>query len=127
MVLLIYSPLYFLLETKSRSSIPGYYEAGNLDWSIRVCDENGYNIDGEYDPEDEDALISDALDYVAWREETWNAGLIKMQAKNIAKKVRAEFERAQEEADSFCRNNCTDVYGLAYRCSNGEAGYIKIN
>lgn len=106
---------------------PGYYEAGNLDWYISVSDDHGSSFDGEYDPDDVDELALDVLDYISWREEKWNAGLIKMQAKNIAKKVKDEFERAQEEADEFCRKNCTGVYGLAYRFSNGEAGYIKIN
>lgn len=68
----------------------------------------------------------DALDYVSWRESYWNPGLIKMQAKNIAQKVRRAVEKAMEEAEDFCRQNCTGVYELAYMFSNGEAGYNKV-
>lgn len=104
----------------------GHYEAGCLDWSISACDENGCSFDGEYAPEDVEGLVRDALDYVSWRESYWNPGLIKMQAKNIAQKVRRAVEKAMEEAEDFCRQNCTGVYELAYMFSNGEAGYNKV-
>lgn len=104
----------------------GRYEAGCLDWSIYACDENGCSFDGEYAPEDVEGLVRDALDYVGWRESYWNPGLIKMQAKNIAQKVRRAVEKAMEEAEDFCRQNCTGVYELAYMFSNGEAGYNKV-
>ena len=104
----------------------GRYEAGCLDWSIYACDENGCSFDGEYAPEDVEGLVRDALDYVSWRESYWNPGLIKMQAKNIAQKVRRAVEKAMEEAEDFCRQNCTGVYELAYMFSNGEAGYNKV-
>ena len=106
---------------------PGYYEAANLDWCISISDNHGCSFDGEYGPDDEDGLVRDALEYVAYCEETWNPGLVKMQEKNISKKVKEIFRKAQEEADGFCRDNCTGVYALAYRFSNGEAGYTKIN
>lgn len=104
----------------------GRYQAGCLDWSIYACDENGCSFDGEYAPEDVEGLVRDALDYVSWRESYWNPGLIKMQAKNIAQKVRRAVEKAMEEAEDFCRQNCTGVYELAYMFSNGEAGYNKV-
>lgn len=106
---------------------PGYYEAGTLDWAIFANDENGNSFSGEYAPEDVDGLVLDALDYIGWRESHWNAGIIKMQAKNIARKIEAAIERAQDGAEEFCRQHCTGVYGLAYLFSNGEAGYIKIS
>jgi len=104
----------------------GYYEAGCLDWSIYACDENGCSFDGEYAPDDVEGLVRDALDYVNWRESYWNPGLIKMQEKNIAQKVRRAVEKAMKEAEDFCRQNCTGVYDLAYMFSNGEAGYKKV-
>ena len=104
----------------------GRYVAGCLDWSVRACDENGCSFDGEYSPEDLDELVADALGYVDWREESWNRGIIKIQEKNITAKVREAMEAAYQEADDFCRQNCTGVYGLAYLFSNGEAGYHKI-
>lgn len=104
----------------------GHYEAGCLDWSIFCCDENGCSFDGEYTRDDVDGLVVDALDYVSWRESYWNPGLIRMQSKNIEKKIRQAMEEAMKEAEDFCRQNCTGVYGLAYMFSNGEAGYRKI-
>ena len=104
----------------------GHYEAGCLDWSIFCCDENGCSFDGEYDRDDVDGLVVDALDYVNWRESYWNPGLIRMQSKNIEKKIRQAMAEAMKEAEDFCRQNCTGMYGLAYMFSNGEAGYTKI-
>lgn len=105
---------------------PGHYEARVLDWSIFASDENGSSFDGEYEPEDVDGLVVDALDFVDWRESYWNRGLIKMQARNIEKKIRQAMERARTLAEDFCRQNCTGVYELAYMFSNGEAGYNKV-
>lgn len=106
---------------------PGYYEAGVLDWNVYVEDSEQRYFKAEIGDGDALDAMAEAWAYVSDREYTWNPGIVKMQARNITRKVQEAIEAAQQEADDFCKSWCTGVYGLAYRCSNGEAGYCKLS
>lgn len=105
---------------------PGYYEACNLDWDIRLRIPGSYydcHLSDYYSIEDlAEDLFNQFMDY----EHDWNEGLKKMQKKNIVKKTLDRICEVGLKADEFCRRNCTGVYGVSARFSNGETWYTKI-
>lgn len=103
----------------------GYYEACNLDWDIRIygpgcCDYRLSDFDSIED------LVDEIVDQFNYYEDVWNEGLKKMQKKNIIKKALDRIQEVGLKADEFCRKNCTGVYGISARFSNGETWYTKI-
>lgn len=105
---------------------PGYYEACNLDWDIRLrVPGSGYDCHLS-DFSSLDDLGGDIYDAFMWYEDVWNDGLKKMQKKNIIKKALDRIREVGLKADEFCRKNCTGVYGISARFSNGETWYTKI-
>lgn len=106
--------------------LPGYYEAGNLDWDIRVRIPGSWfdvNLSDFYTIEDFADDVSYAfMDY----EDGWNEGLKKMQLKNIVKKMLDKIREVGLKADEFCKSVCTGVYAVSARFSNGETWYTKI-
>ena len=107
----------------------GYYSGMNYDWDINICDNFGGNFRlSEYD--DVDSLVEDIAD--AWQEEAsdtwyegWNAGMAKIQRKNLIKWVKKMIDKLSGEADDVCRDICEDVYVCGGIFSNGEAIYYK--
>lgn len=102
----------------------GYYSGMNYDWDINICDNFGGNFRlSEYD--DVDSLVEDIAD--AWQEEAsdtwyegWNAGMAKIQRKNLIKWVKKMIDKLSGEADDVCRDICEDVYVCGGIFSNGE-------
>lgn len=104
----------------------GYYEACNLDWDIRVrVPGSGYDVRLSDFCNAED-IGDDIFDAFVWYEDVWNEGLKKMQKKNIIKKALDRIREVGLKADEFCRSNCTGVYAVSARFSNGETWYTKI-
>ena len=105
---------------------PGYYEACNLDWDIRLhIPGSGYDVHlSDFDSVED--LGEDIYDAFMWYEDEWNDGMKKMQKKNIIKKALDKIREVGLEADDFCRRNCTGEYGVYARFSNGETWYTKI-
>ena len=105
---------------------PGYYEAANLDWDLRFHIPGSgwdYNLSDFCSIEELADEIADAfMDY----EDVWNEGLKKMQKKNIVKKALERIREVGLKVDDFCKQNCTGVYGVSARFSNGETWYTKI-
>lgn len=105
---------------------PGYYEACNLDWDIRLhIPGTGYDVhlSDFYNIED---LGDDIYDAFSWYEDVWNEGIKKMQKKNIVKKALDRIREVGLAADEFCKKVCTGVYGVYAHFSNGETWYAKI-
>lgn len=108
----------------------GHYSGMNYDWDINICDNFGGNFRlSEYD-DDVDSLVEDIAD--AWQEkasdawyEGWNAGMAKIQRKNLIKWVNKIIDKLSGEADDVCRDICEDVYVCGGIFSNGEAIYYK--
>ena len=107
----------------------GYYSGMNYDWDININDNFGGNFRlSEYD--DVDSLVEDIAD--AWQEEAsdtwyegWNAGMAKIQKKNLKKWLVKMIDKFSDEADDMCRDICEDVYVCGGIFSNGEAIYYK--
>lgn len=107
----------------------GYYSGMNYDWDISINDNFGDNFRlSEYD--DVDLLVEDIAD--AWQEEAsdtwyegWNAGMAKIQKKNLKKWLVKMIGKFSDEADDMCRDICEDVYVCVGIFSNGEAIYYK--
>lgn len=107
----------------------GYYSGMNYDWDICINDNFGGNFSlSEYD--DVDSLVEDIAD--AWQEEAsdtwyegWNAGMAKIQRKNLKKWLVKMIDKFSDEADDVCRGICEDVYVCGGIFSNGEAIYYK--
>lgn len=100
--------------------LAGYYEAAVYDYeaNINVIDRDGYDL-GNYDPDiDAETIIAD----------NWccNAGLTKIQAANIVRKVSETLKALYDEAEAVFQA-CSE-YRLACsgRFSNGEAVYVNI-
>lgn len=105
---------------------PGYYEACNLDWDIRVrVPGSGFDVRvGDYDSIED--LAEDIFDAFMWYEDEWNEGIKKMQKKNIIKKALDRIREVGLNADKFCEEHCTGKYGIYAQFSNGETWYTQI-
>lgn len=107
----------------------GHYSGANYDWDINICDNMGgnYHLSDYVDVEDFIENIADAWQEVAsdrWYG-GWNAGLAKMQRKNLVKWLTKMVKKFSDEADDFCRSICEEVYVCGGFFSNGEAVYYK--
>lgn len=111
-------------------AVPGYYSGATLDYKV-VVDSSVASYDlGDYDsPEDmAEDMISDLIDNCEWygfNSCGWNVGTIKIQKKNYKKWIVSQIEKALDELDDFCKNNCEEIYVLGGVFSNGEAVYYK--
>ena len=107
----------------------GYYSGMNYDWDICIND----NFSGDFslsEYDDVDSLVEDIAD--AWQEEAsdtwyegWNAGMAKIQKKNLKKWLVKMIDKLSDEADDMCRYICEEVYVCGGIFSNGEAVYYK--
>lgn len=105
---------------------PGYYEAAclDLDGSIEVSDREGWDVGQKYDMfgtyvPDESCVVNDD-----W---TGSAGLNKLQAKNIIRKMEAIIEDLKNDAEIIFSQECELECGLYARFGNGEAWYSKVS
>lgn len=101
---------------------PGYYDGAVLDWGLSI------NEIGENDDLDAWSLenyINELLDN-AYYYSAWPEGIKRMNRAKEAARLLKEFEAFCQELDDFCRDSCDMVLGLAFRASNGEAGYFEI-
>ena len=100
----------------------GYYEAANFDWfaTVKVYNRVEYyyeTCDYEYGDFDADDVIRDD-----WYN---NAGLSKIHAAHIIRKIQAIIDELKNEAELAFSMYCDEEMYCAYQCFNGEAGYSK--
>lgn len=107
---------------------PGYYEGATLDWDIEV---NGpgdsWNLN-EYD--DINDMAGDIMEHWDWYERgtDWNAGIKKMQSKNIRKKIDDGLAGIVEALEGICADLVGDnVYQRGGLFSNGTCVYHKVS
>ena len=115
--------------TQEISIHSGYYSGANYDWDISICANYGDSWKlSEYESVGD--MIDDILD--SWEYEAgdtfygWNAGLAKMQRKNIKKWLERMIDKLSDEADEVCKEVCEEEYYCAGIFSNGEAVYRKV-
>lgn len=107
----------------------GYYSGANFDWNISICANYGDNWSlADYDSVED--MIDDILE--SWEYEAadtyygWNAGLARMQRKNIKKWLERMINKLSDKADEICKKVCDEEYYCAGIFSNGEAVYRKV-
>lgn len=103
----------------------GYYEAANfdLDGEIEVYQSStGYYV-GLWDMFGE--CVPNELDVVD-QDFTGFAGLNRLQAVNIIKRINKEIEALKNEAELAFSMYSEYELNCAYRCNNGEAGYSDV-
>lgn len=101
----------------------GYYEGACMDLSGKVTiDSAGDYWSGspEYDMFDGGEFCEDSVIEDNW---TGNAGLDRLQAKNIINKLNSIIEDLRNEAEYAFSRGCEYELYQAYRCGNGETGY----
>ena len=101
----------------------GYYQAANFDWFAKIKVDgmiDGYNETFEYDP--------DELEPYDVIRDNWydNKGLSKIHAAHIIRKIEAIIDELKNEAELAFSMYCDEEMYRAYLCSNGEAGYGRI-
>ena len=120
---LVYGGCEISLEIKAlvRS---GYYEGACMDLSGKVTIDSA----GDYWTGSPEYDLFDDFDesYVIDDNWTGNAGLDRLQAKNIIKKLNSIIEDLRNEAEYVFSCNCGEELAVAYHCSNGETGYNRI-
>lgn len=120
---LVYGGCEISLEIKAlvRS---GYYEGACMDLSGKVTIDSA----GDYWTGSPEYDLFDDFDesYVIDDNWTGNAGLDRIQAKNIIKKLNSIIEDLRNEAEYVFSCNCGEELAVAYHCSNGETGYNRI-
>lgn len=100
----------------------GYYEASIFDWFVVVktykrvdyCYETCDYVYGDFNADD---VIRDD-----WYD---NAGLSKIHAAHIIKKIESVVKELSSEAELAFSMNCDEEMYCAYQCCNGEAGYNR--
>ena len=110
--------------------VPGYYTGATLDYKVVVDNSASvYDINNYGSPEDmAEDMVNDLIDYFEWYGVNscgWNVGTLKIQRKNYKKWIVSQIEKALDELDEFCKNNCENVYVLGGVFSNGEAIYYQ--
>ena len=100
----------------------GYYEAANFDWfaTVKVYNRVEFyyeTFDYEYGDFDADDVIRDD-----WYN---NAGLSKIHAAHIIRKIESIIDELKNEAELAFSMYCDEEMYCAYQCFNGEAGYSK--
>lgn len=120
---LVYGGCEISLEIKAlvRS---GYYEGACMDLSGKVTIDSA----GDYWTGSPEYDLFDGFDESDVIDDNWtgNAGLDRLQAKNIIKKLNAIIEDLRNEAEYVFSCNCSEELAVAYHCSNGETGYNRI-
>lgn len=96
---------------------PGYYEAANFDWFVKVridYDDSASYEPGELEPDD---VIS----------QNWygNRGLSTIHASHIIRKIQAIIDELKNEAELAFSMYCDEEMGLTCIFSNGEAIYDR--
>lgn len=120
---LVYGGCEISLEIKAlvRS---GYYEGACMDLSGKVTIDSA----GDYWTGSPEYDLFDGFDESDVIDDNWtgNAGLDRLQAKNIIKKLNSIIEDLRNEAEYVFSCNCSEELAVAYHCSNGETGYNRI-
>lgn len=101
----------------------GYYEAANFDWFAKVKVSGmieGWHETFEYES---DELEADDVILDNWYD---NKGLSKIHAAHIIRKIQAIIDELKNEAELAFSMYCDEEMYRAYLCSNGEAGYGRI-
>lgn len=100
----------------------GYYEAANFDWfaNIKTYRKVDYYFETcEYDYND---LTADDVIRDDWYD---NAGLSKIHAAHIIRKIEAIIDELKNEAELVFSKCCDEEMFCAWQAFNGEAGYSK--
>ena len=120
---LVYGGCEISLEIKALVR-PGYYEGACMDLSGKVTIDSA----GDYWTGSPEYDLFDGFDESDVIEDNWtgNAGLDRLQAKNIIKKLNSIIEDLRNEAEYVFSCNCGEELAVAYHCSNGETGYSRI-
>ena len=120
---LVYGGCEISLEIKALVR-PGYYEGACMDLSGKVTIDSA----GDYWTGSPEYDLFDGFDESDVIEDNWtgNAGLDRLQAKNIIKKLNSIIEDLRNEAEYVFSCNCGEELAVAYHCSNGETGYNRI-
>ena len=120
---LVYGGCEISLEIKAMVR-SGCYEGACMDLSGKVTIDSA----GDYWTGSPEYDLFDDFDesYVIDDNWTGNAGLDRLQAKNIIKKLNSIIEDLRNEAEYVFSCNCGEELAVAYHCSNGETGYSRI-
>ena len=120
---LVYGGCEISLEIKALVR-PGYYEGACMDLSGKVIIDSA----GDYWTGSPEYDLFDGFDESDVIDDNWtgNAGLDRLQAKNIIKKLNSIIEDLRNEAEYVFSCNCGEELAVAYHCSNGETGYSRI-
>ena len=120
---LVYGGCEISLEIKALVR-PGYYEGACMDLSGKVTIDSA----GDYWTGSPEYDLFDGFDESDVIDDNWtgNAGLDRLQAKNIIKKLNSIIEDLRNEAEYVFSCNCGEELAVAYHCSNGETGYNRI-
>ena len=120
---LVYGGCEISLEIKALVR-PGYYEGACMDLSGKVTIDSA----GDYWTGSPEYDLFDGFDESDVIDDNWtgNAGLDRLQAKNIIKKLNSIIEDLRNEAEYVFSCNCGEELAVAYHCSNGETGYSRI-
>lgn len=100
----------------------GYYEAANFDWFANI--KTYRKVDYYYETcnyDYNDLTIDDVI------RDDWydNAGLSKIHAAHIIRKIEAIIDDLKNEAELAFSMYCDEEMYCAYQCFNGEAGYSR--
>ena len=100
----------------------GYYQAANFDWFVNI--KTYRRIDYYYETCDYDYndLTADDVIRDDWYD---NAGLSKIHAAHIIRKIEAIIDELKNEAELAFSMYCDEEMYCAYQCFNGEAGYSR--
>lgn len=101
----------------------GYYEAANLDWDVTMHNNWEFRRSNYETIEDMAEDVADDL----LSNSDWNEGLRKANRAMVVKRIAFILEGVCEECDNVCADMSTDAYRVAYTCSNGETGYVKVS
>ena len=98
----------------------GYYEAANFDWFVNIKTYRKAEYYYETCDYDYNDLTADDVIRDDWYD---NAGLSKIHAAHIIRKIEAIIDDLKNEAELAFSMYCDEEMHLAYRFFNGEAGY----
>lgn len=100
----------------------GYYQAANFDWFVSI--KTYRRVDYYYETCDYDYndLTADDVIRDDWYD---NAGLSKIHAAHIIRKIEAIIDELKNEAELAFSMYCDEEMYCAYQCFNGEAGYSR--
>ena len=100
----------------------GYYEAANFDWFVNIKTYRKVDYYYETCDYDYDDLTTDDVIRDDWYD---NAGLSKIHAAHIVRKIQAIIDELKNEAELAFSMYCDEEMGLACLFSNGEAIYDR--